>query len=187
MGQHGGIAGSQRLTQMGKTYPITITHLEMLAPLAQVVPRPSCQIAIIRAHNPPVHFYRYLYNTVGASHVWVNRRRLGDEALAQIIHDPGIEIYVAHLDGNPAGYIELKFLETREAEISYFGLMPDYTGRGLGRFFLAEAIRIAWARDIERLTVQTCTKDHPAALPLYQRLGFSPYAQSEDVLEELEE
>jgi len=172
---------------MGKTHPITITHLEMLKPLGQVVPRPSCQIAIIRAQKPPVHFYRYLYNTVGASHTWVNRRRIGDDALADIIHDPGIEIFVAYVDGSPAGFAELKFSDSKEAEISYFGLMPEFTGRGLGRFFLAEAIHIAWARDINRLIVQTCTKDHPAALPLYQRLGFSPFAQSEDVLEEIED
>ena len=172
---------------MGKTYPITITHLEMLAPLSQAVPRPAGQLAIIRAHEPPVHFYRYLYNTVGASHVWVDRRRLDDAALADIIHAPKIEIYVLHVGGCPAGYAELNFAKPAEADLAYFGLMPEFTGRGFGRFFLAETIHIAWARDIERLTVQTCTMDHPAALPLYQRLGFSPYAQSEDVLEGIDE
>ena len=168
---------------MGKTYPITITHLEMLAPLTQAVPRPAGQIAIIRAHKPPVHFYRYLYNTIGADYIWVDRRRLDDATLAKIIHDPMIEIYVLYLAGCPAGYAELKFGISVEAEISYFGLMPDFTGRGLGRFFLAETIHTAWARDIGRLTVQTCTMDHPAALPLYQKCGFTPYAQEKTEVE----
>jgi hypothetical protein len=34
--------------------------------------------------------------------------------------------------------------------------------------------------------VQTCTLDHPRALPMYQRMGFSPYAQEEAELEELD-
>jgi hypothetical protein len=30
------------------------------------------------------------------------------------------------------------------------------------------------------VTVQTCTLDHPAALPLYQKLGFSPVGQKKE-------
>ena len=30
------------------------------------------------------------------------------------------------------------------------------------------------------------TLDHPRALPLYQRMGFTPYAQEEAVLEEVD-
>jgi hypothetical protein len=32
------------------------------------------------------------------------------------------------------------------------------------------------------VTVQTCTLDHPAALPLYQKLGFSPVGQSRELV-----
>lgn len=172
---------------MAKTYPITITYLEMKAPPLQPVSVPAEQIAIIRAYTPPIHFYRYLYNTIGAGHIWVNRRRLDDEALAKIVHDPDVRIYVLHYEGCPAGYAELDFRKTGEAELAYFGLMPDYTGRGLGRFFLNQAIHTAWAENIDRLIVQTCTQDHPAALPLYQRMGFTPYAQSDDVLEAIDD
>ena len=31
-----------------------------------------------------------------------------------------------------------------------------------------------------RVIVQTCTLDHPAALPLYQKLGFSPVGQKKE-------
>jgi hypothetical protein len=33
--------------------------------------------------------------------------------------------------------------------------------------------------------VQTCTLDHPAALPLYQKLGFFPVGQSNEVVRPL--
>ena len=171
---------------MGRKHPTVITHLEMLEAPARSVPRPSANLAIIRALMPPIHFYRYLYDTVGAHHVWVQRRRMDDAALRSIIQAQGVEIYVLHVDGCPAGFSELDFRESPEADLAYFGLIPEFTGRGLGSFFLAETVHIAWSRDIRRLTVQTCTLDHPAALPLYQRTGFSPYARSEDVLEEID-
>ena len=41
----------------------------------------------------------------------------------------------------------------------------------------------AWLQPIERLTVNTCTLDHPRALPLYQRLGFTAYNREERFVE----
>jgi hypothetical protein len=35
----------------------------------------------------------------------------------------------------------------------------------------------AFSRGAPKVTVNTCTLDHPAALPLYQRIGFEPVAQ----------
>ncbi|MDP9138920.1 MAG: GNAT family N-acetyltransferase, partial [Pseudomonadota bacterium] len=61
--------------------------------------------------------------------------------------------------------------------IKYFGLIPDFQGRGLGKWFLAEAIAAAWSGSPQRVIVDTCTLDGRAALPLYQRSGFVPYAR----------
>jgi hypothetical protein len=41
----------------------------------------------------------------------------------------------------------------------------------------------AWAQPISKLLVNTCTLDHPRALPLYQRLGFTPYSREERFVE----
>ena len=49
----------------------------------------------------------------------------------------------------------------------------------------AAAISAAWAHGPKRVTVQTCTLDHPAALPLYQKLGFTPVAQKKEVVRPL--
>jgi GNAT superfamily N-acetyltransferase len=72
------------------------------------------------------------------------------------------------------------------AELSYFGLMPDFIGRGLGTWLLGTAIETAWARPIERLWVHTNTLDHPRALPNYQRQGFTPYAQEKSLIEPID-
>ncbi|MEN6543161.1 GNAT family N-acetyltransferase [Parvibaculum sp.] len=170
---------------MGKTHKAIVTHLEMKAPprLAPA-PRPLGKYALLRAERPPVHFYRYLYDTVGRPYVWVSRRNIPDEALTEIIHHDAVEIYVLYVNGAPVGYFELDFRDLPQAELSFLGIVPEYIEQGLGRFLLGEAISLAWLKNPERLIVQTCTLDHPAALSLYQRMGFSPYGQSEVEVEE---
>lgn len=151
------------------------------------VAAPARPIALMRTVNPPVHYYRYLYHEVGSSHIWVDRKRKTDDELKAIIHDEQVEIYVLYVEGSPAGFAELNFRERGVAELSYLGLMPDFVGSGLGEYLLAQAIDISWAHPITKLKVQTCTLDHPRALGLYQRLGFTAYAQTETEVEELDE
>src|SRR5579871_2923975 len=91
-----------------KRVPMTVTFLKMDArPPALPPPQPKGKIAILRAEKPSVHFYRYLYNTIGEQYLWVDRRKLTDEALAAIIHSPEVELYVLYVDGCPAGMAEL--------------------------------------------------------------------------------
>ena len=54
-------------------------------------------------------------------------------------------------------------------------MVPDAVGKGLGSFLFKTAILSAWEKtNIKKLTVNTCSLDHKNALPLYQKLGFSP-------------
>lgn len=159
---------------------VTVTYLEMRqAPTRPPSHPPSLKrkIALMRAEAPTVGFYRYLYNAVGADWSWYERNQLADEALAAIIQDEQVEVYVLYLDGAPAGYAELDRRRPSEVELAYFGLIPDYIGLGVGGYMLDWAIETAWSRPIERLWVHTCTLDHPAALPVYQKAGFTPYKQ----------
>ena len=157
----------------------TITHLEMRADPHLHCPPPLGKTALIRAEQPPVHFYRYLYDTIGRDYFWVNRRTLSDEDLLKIIHDEQVYIYVLYMDGAPAGFAELDLRSMPTADLSFLGIMPEFVGRGLGRFLLCETIALAWIHHPQKLTVQTCTLDHRAALPLYQRNGFTPCGQEE--------
>ena len=52
----------------------------------------------------------------------------------------------------------------RSVEIAFFGLLPQFIGKGLGGYLLSEAIRKAWDLDASRVWVHTCTLDHPRAL-----------------------
>jgi GNAT superfamily N-acetyltransferase len=164
--------------------PMVVTFLEMGAkPTMHSPPTPRGKIAILRAENPPAHFYRYLYNTVGRPYYWVERRKLDDTQLDAIIKHPQVELFVLYADGNPAGFAELDFRDPRAGQLAYFGLMPTEIGRGAGAFFLYQSIQLAWTKPISTLLVNTCTLDHPRALPLYQKMGFVPYAREDRYIE----
>jgi len=157
----------------------TITYLEITErpPHPHVVPPHGTKTALLRARRPTIAFYRFLYDTVGEPWLWYERRAMDDATLNAIIRDDGVEIYVLYVDGVPAGFAELDRRAGTEIELAYFGLMPEFIGRGLGRFLLTWAIDTAWSHEPERLWVNTNSLDHPKALALYQRCGFRPYKQ----------
>jgi GNAT superfamily N-acetyltransferase len=168
----------------GRTIETTVTLLEMTAPPAQHTPAPAnIKLALMLAERPPVHFYRYLYDTIGRAHHWVDRARLSDAELAEILTAEGTEIFVAYGNGVPAGYFELDWRNGQEIWLAYFGIIPEFRGRGLGKWLLSEAIAAAWLKEPERVRVETCTLDDPRALPLYQRMGFVPYERRQKKLD----
>ncbi len=76
--------------------PMTVTFLEMHSRPA-ALPAAAAQEQDrdpARREPPSVHFYRYLYNTIGESYYWVDRRKLSDEALGEIVRNPQVELYV---------------------------------------------------------------------------------------------
>ncbi|MBB2974000.1 GNAT family N-acetyltransferase [Mesorhizobium sp. RMAD-H1] len=162
-----------------------ITHLEMAERSTVSVPTPiGIRLAIMRATDIPVHYYRYLYEQVGRPHHWMMRRKQSDAEISATINAQTTEIHVLYADGCPAGFAELDLARMPdEAEILYFGLVPDFQGRGLGSFFLAEAIAAAWSHGPQKVTIHTNSLDNPRALQLYQKMGFTPVGWSEEEVE----
>lgn len=153
---------------------VTVTFLRMeRAPTSPAPPLPA-DASLIRIARPSLPFYRYLYDTVGASHLWWLRRALPEPALAGILADPAVSIHVLYRDGEPAGFFELDGRARPDVNLSYFGLMPFAVGGGFGRAFLRAAVDAAFITSERGLTVNTCTADHPRALPTYLRTGFKP-------------
>jgi len=161
-----------------------ITYLEMRRPPEPRELGPRQQGVEVRQVRPTLSFYRYLYNAVGERWLWYERRYQSDEVLQRIIQHPKVEIHALYVEGVPAGFAELDLLEGSDVELKYFGLIPEFVGRGLGRFFLHCIITAAWRHRPERVWLHTCNFDHPAALPLYQSAGFVPYKREETVLED---
>jgi GNAT superfamily N-acetyltransferase len=156
---------------------VKVLHLEMLAPLQPSMPPPRQGLTILHAKRPSVAYYRFLYDAVGRDYHWHSRGKLADAELAALIHDPRDEVHVLHVDGCPAGFAELDRCQPREVELVQFGLMREFIGRGLGKYFLGWVIEKAWSYQPKRFWLHTCTLDHPAALPNYLKAGFSIYKE----------
>ena len=161
----------------------TETFLEMRTPPANYAHPPmNRHVALLKTRNMPLHFYRYLMDRVGRKWHWVNALRADETEMLAALHKPDRDIRVLYLDGAPAGFFDLKPHLPHEVELAYFGMMEHAVGQGLGRWFLGAAVEAAWSHGPKIVTVQTCTLDHPAALPLYQKLGFSPVGQKQELV-----
>ena len=104
-------------------------------------------------------------------------------AMAEIVHDDRVAIYVLYKEGWPAGFAEIDWRRRPLAEVKFFGLVPEAQGAGLGRWFLRQVLDLVWSAAPERVIIETCTMDAPQALRMYQRAGFSVYDQGRGVIE----
>jgi ribosomal protein S18 acetylase RimI-like enzyme len=162
------------------TMTATRTYLEMTD---QAALRPArvrvAQLAIARVERPTAALWRFLYTEVGRQHRWFDRLPWTDEQAQAYLDDPAISLWIASVDGETAGYFELHREDEGAVEIVYFGLLPQYTGRGLGGALLTEAVERAWASGAARVWLHTCTFDHPAAIPNYLARGFAVFKTEE--------
>ncbi len=123
----------------------------------------------------PVSRYRRLYRDVGEQWFWHDRLDWSDDELAAHLASPDVAVWEAMTGGESAGYFELQRHSDRSVEIVYFGLRPEYIGRGIGGAMLTRAVREAYAMGANRVWLHTCTLDSPNALPSYTARGFRPY------------
>lgn len=155
---------------------VIVTYLEMLDPPSRPsISMPLGSYSLLKLNQPSVGFYRHLYTSVGVPWFWIERQKMSDDDIRDNILDENVEIFVLYGDGHPAGFIELDFRLSPKVNIAYFGLLPQWIGRGLGKYLLNWGIDYAWQKGAKQLTVDTCTLDHPRALAEYQKAGFIPY------------
>jgi GNAT superfamily N-acetyltransferase len=160
---------------MTPTIQVRRTYLEMrspteLAPTPTPIPEPV--VARLQPCSPAM--FRYLYTEVGRAFRWTDRLLWTDEKVAEHLADPRTSIWLLSWQEVPGGYFELREHPDRSVEIAYFGLLPDFIGRGWGKYLLTRAVLAAWELNPSRVWLHTCTLDHPAALPNYLKRGFRP-------------
>ena len=161
---------------MTTTTIVTRTYLEMRASSELKAARsddPS--IKIEQQRDCPVELFRFLYREVGRNYFWIDRLPWSDEQITAYLEEPEVSLWVMTYDDDIAGYFELKKEPDGSTEVAYFGLMPQFIGRGLGKHLLTSAVQQAWADGARRVWLHTCTDDDPAALPNYLNRGFQPF------------
>jgi ribosomal protein S18 acetylase RimI-like enzyme len=110
-----------------------------------------------------------------------------DADLVALLTRPGYEVWVCRRrrEQAPVGLLELDFTTPGEAELAYFGLVPEEIGNGAGRWLMNEALARVWSRPgMERLFVHTCTADSPQALGFYRASGFTPYKRAIEIADD---
>ncbi len=157
---------------------VTRTYLEMrspgdLRPTATTPDPPRLE----RVEGCPGSFFRYLYAEVGRAYHWTDRLAWTDDQVRAHLLDPAVSLWLLTSGAAPAGYFELRVHDDRSVEIAYFGLLPEFVGRGWGGHLLTQAVETAWGMKPERVWLHTCTLDHPAALPNYLKRGFRPFRE----------
>jgi GNAT superfamily N-acetyltransferase len=156
---------------------VDVSYLEMLAPCKREARPPREGLTVVQAKRPTVAFYRFMYNTVGQEYHWYSRGKRNDAELALILGNPLNELHVLYDNGTPAGFAELDRTVNEEIELVQFGLMREFIGQGLGKYFLQWTVDKAWTYRTQRLWLHTCSLDHPAALPNYLKAGFRLYKE----------
>jgi GNAT superfamily N-acetyltransferase len=154
------------------TIEVLRTYLEMTSP-SDLRPEGSAgpDVRLEEMRECPWHFYRYLYREVGRQYHWRDRLVWTEAEFRAYLAGPS-SIWLLSVAGAPAGYFELRRHPDGSTEIAYFGLLPEFVGRGLGKYLLTRAVEEAWRQKPTRVWLHTCTLDHPGALPNYLKRGF---------------
>lgn len=157
---------------------VTVYYLEMLQHSQLNATLPIEGLTITEAEIKEYRFNRFLYALVGEKWQWFDKKNDSDEAWKAYSERDHLRTWVAYYQGAIAGYFELEVTAAQDVEIKYFGLVPDFIGKGFGGYLLTYAIQQAWSVcNAKRVWVHTCSLDHPSALANYQARGFVLYKQ----------
>jgi GNAT superfamily N-acetyltransferase len=177
-----------------------VTHVEMTHPtrLRPARPVPGVWLDLTAPGSPLV---RPLQNRIGAAHYWAGLT-WSEEQWEGWLAEPRRRQWVVRSGAEPAGLAELEVQPAGTVEITAFGLLPEFIGRGIGGHALTLATRLAWRLEpvgdrakpraqsaeparggakpvgmdrVRRVWLHTSSLDHPGALPNYRARGYVPF------------
>ena len=151
-----------------------VTYLEMLE-RPRPRPLPDSQLRLVRWGRIDPGKYRALFSRVGGRWLWYSRLAMDDSTLLANV----AEVHaVVDPRGVEVGMLELDFGQTGECLIRFLGLVPELAGKGHGKWVFAQTLALAWRGGVRRVHVNTCSLDHPAALPSYLKAGFTAHKRA---------
>ena len=131
---------------------------------------------LVKKIKPDFQLNKFFYKQVGKKHRWIDRLSWSDGKWINYISNKNLETYIISESKELAGFFELLYNpELKETEISYFGLLEEYIGKGIGGYALSVAIKKSFQKNIRRVWLHTCTLDHPNALKNYIARGMTVF------------
>ena len=155
-------------------------YLELTDPAAfRPTRREFDDVTLTRVETPSAEINRSFYADIGRHWQWTDRARWTDEQWHSYLHAGDVETWVLSCGHRRAGYIELQVQADHNVEVVHLGLLPAFTGRGLGSLLLTRAVDRGWQLGARRVWLHTCSLDDPRALGFYQSRGLVLYDQRE--------
>jgi GNAT superfamily N-acetyltransferase len=145
-----------------------VTYLEMTE-RPRPRPLPDSPLRLHPWRKPDPAKYRLLFRRVGGPWLWFSRLLMDD---ARLYAEMGEVYAVVDGAGIEVGLLELDSRERGACLIRFLGLVPELAGKGHGEWLFAQTLMLAWRPGVERVKVNTCSLDHPAALKAYLKAGF---------------
>ena len=161
--------------------PLITTYLEMRSRDQLRPKRADARFQVRERTERDGRFNRELYFRVGERWDWIDKRPWTDEQWKEYATAPELRTFAGYYGEALSGYYELRRGRENGIEIAYFGMLPEWIGRGLGGALLTSAIEGAWRMEPNpsRVWVHTCNRDHPQALANYQARGMVVYKVEE--------
>jgi len=151
---------------------VTIWYLKRTTPANQSANPP---FEIRKTSTPAVAWYRELYKAVGGPWLWWERIAMKDETFYALFAKNDRVIVTPIIDGVEAGFSEVLYASEKMSEIVYFGLKPEFVGKGIASSFMEEVVAIARKEGVEEIRLNTCSLDHPRARGFYKSRGYEEY------------
>ena len=107
---------------------------------------------LVKKIKPDFQLNKFFYKQVGKKHRWIDRLSWSDGKWMNYISNKNLETYIISESKELAGFFELLYNpELKETEISYFGLLEEYIGKGIGGYALSVAIKKSFEKNIKRV------------------------------------
>jgi GNAT superfamily N-acetyltransferase len=152
-----------------------VTELEMTA-ADQLNPAPVVDGLALRATEPGPGI-EDLHVRIGTPYRWPSASRTGGE-WERWFAEPARRYRLVEYRGEVAGAADFEPQSGGDVEITTFGLLPEFVGKGLGGYALTLVVADAWTLPgARRVWLHTSSLDHPNALPNYLRRGFRSFSR----------
>jgi len=135
------------------------------------------ELKCVKQNNLSNQEYLKMYYAIGGQWNWSSRILMNSKELEELLGNSKHEIYYVYNEKEIIGYFEFDF-SAKEAEIVYFGILPQFYSKGYGRKMMHLAFQQLITKGEASVFLHTCSKDSPAALPFYKKMGFTIYNET---------
>lgn len=113
---------------------------------AQLMPgrSPPAPLQLREVDRTAAPLLRSTYVRIGTAVDWIGRTTWSDTEWEAEVSRPGVRAWIAVVNDEAAGLLELEAEPNGNVGIVIFGLVPEFLGKGFGGAFLTLATQLAW-------------------------------------------